>query len=162
MDFPIQVPFKLGRVKNSDEWTEGEELRYTDLINLINRTLYNSSSYTTVNPLTSSISLTMENNISHAESFLGEVKAPLEVNVPEGLEKRNFYLIVDSNMSSIKVETDGLRESTLNESFNRSVYVLRKIDESVIILYKIIKDVYVPDVGDFDSEDFLDWDILAG
>lgn len=162
MYFPIQVPFKLGRVKNSDEWSDEEGLKYTDLINLINRTLYNDSSYDSINPLTSSITLTMENNISHVESFLGEVNASLSINVPEGLEKRNFYLIVDSNMSSIKIETDGLREHYSNQTFNRTVYVLRKVDESTVIIYKIIKDVYIPDIGDFDSDDFLDWDILAG
>jgi hypothetical protein len=39
---------------------------------------------------------------------------------------------------------------------------LRKLDENTVIIYKELKDMYLPAPPDFDTEDFIDWDLAVG
>jgi hypothetical protein len=163
-EFPIVIPFKLGKVRNSNDWTKKTENKFQDLIDLINEKIDNGYKDEILYSVDSKITLTTEYNIKEVYSYLGmgPTKVNIEVDIPTSMDKPMYYLILDSNRARVNLISDNLNNSIDNESYNRTLYIFRKLDESNIIVYKCLKDIYVKGRSDFESEDFLDWDLLTG
>jgi hypothetical protein len=163
MDFPLRIPFKLGMVNNSDGWNETTESKFRDLVTIINNYGRDGLSEQVVTPSDTSILLTSDFNLASVNSGITPQTVLSNVIIDTDLKKRMYYLIVDSNRSTFTLKSDTVNLVPSNHaSYNRTVYILRKLDENTVIIYKELKDMYLPASPDFDTEDFIDWDLAVG
>jgi hypothetical protein len=162
MDFPIRIPFKLGKVKNSNSWTDETTSKFYNLINTLNTNINNKSVEKNITPLNTSVTLTAEHNIGVIGSNLNPGSYNININVDIEENKKLYYLVIDSNKSNFTLTSTLAIYSNKNLSFNRTLYIIRKLDEETILVYKELKDIYVPDKPDYETLDFLDWDLPSG
>lgn len=163
MKFPMRIPFNLGKVKNSDEWDDAATSKYLDLVKVINEYAGNKHSEVDLTPLNTTVYVTPEYNITSIESLITPAEVTSDIQFSEGLQKRLYYLIVDSNGSTITLDSSTHTLLSNNHgSYNRTLYILRKLDESTVIVYKELKDMYIPDPSEFDTLDFVDLDLTSG
>ena len=165
----MRTPFELGKVKNSNDWTKlalGEYVKVTKDVNIID-----NSSYPSASGITSSraaVSFFDSTTISRANSEVGEISQEITINLyeyEEGSQNRvMYYLIINSEGSVISLgSSDDVKViSNGTASFNRTVYILRRISIDSFVVYKELKDMYAEDEPDLDSEDFSDWECTAG
>lgn len=158
----MRIPFKLGKIKNSNSWTDETSERFSELINTINKKLNNKSFSKNLNSLDRSVTLSSENNIAEIGSTSGSTSYNVNVSIDDqDNDKTLFYLILDSTANISLTSTLGM-VSNGTSSKNRTLYIIRKLDEDTILIYKELKDIYLPDSPDFETEDFIDWDLPVG
>lgn len=161
MAFPMRVDFSLGRLKNENSSATLQLL--SDLYNKINSKLNNNTNSTEVNSLVKDVPMSSIENIQLVESSVaGGTHANLNINFSENLTKNKYYLIVDSNSASIGVSSSIELQYDGSASFNRTLFVLQAIDDSNVVVTDVIKDMYYIEDGDFDTEDFIGWDLNIG
>jgi len=161
MEFPLQITFNLEKVRN-ESWTEDLNKRWDSLIYLIKNTIDNNHQKDTsdsINHYTSQWNyISSEFNIKEIEFYFSEYRElDLDMLFPDDTSKDTFYVIMDSNGHTVSISLNS-GEVESSPGFNRTLYIIRKLEDSSFIIYKKLLDMFFPEEGEFDSSDFIDWD----
>lgn len=156
LHFPMRIDFDLSKVRNIDNPTSIDSV--IELAHKINKSLNHRFSDTqTLTSSSQDISLSNDYNIAIVKSVGASRYIRSQVNIEDLTDTDSdiYYLSIDSNRSSVDLQGDVYGTTT---SYNRSLFVLREVGDSVVIL-KEFKDMYIEEEGDFDMQDFVGWDL---
>lgn len=161
MNFPMRVDFSLGRLKNSTNPTSYPEM--LELYNSINSKVLHRVSTSSVTSLNKVVNIDSIESIELIESSLLENSySELIVNFPQEINKKRYYLVVDSNASFLKIKTSKNELGSNGSTYNRTIYVFHPISSDTIVVTNILKDMYQTEESEFETEDFVGWDLNIG
>lgn len=161
MEFPIQITFDLEKVRN-ESWTTSLNQKWDSLIELINKSIdndYSKDISSSITSLSSKVNyIDSEYNVKEIEFSFAEYRDfTLDIKFPEDNFRDTYYVIIEPNGNSVSISLNGDENPTL-PGFNRTLYIIKKLDVSNFLVYKKLEDMYFPEEGEFDSNDFIDWD----
>ena len=156
--FPMRIDFSLGRVKNEDSSIDTNSLQ--DLYTLINTKVSNNIKRGSINILNTDLDINSIESIQLIESSIPSGShSNLTLNYTTPLTKSRYYLVVDSNMSSIGIDPLYVEGASPKSTRNRTMYVLHPLSDTEVVITNCIKDTYLTEESDFDMEDFAGWDM---